>query len=67
MPVKTYRDMDSGELVNALGDDASKWAEAFQEIVVDQGLEINEGLMIGWFANAIEGSYSARTWIIINS
>lgn len=33
--------------------DAVKWAEGFQAIVVNGGIPIDEGLMIGWFANAI--------------
>lgn len=43
------------------GDSAAKWAAAFQEIVVNQGIPIDEGLMIGWFANAIECGYDKRT------
>ena len=33
--------------------DAMKWAEGFQEIVLDGGLTIDKELMLGWFANAI--------------
>lgn len=33
--------------------DAMKWAEGFQEIVIDGGLTVDKELMLGWFANAI--------------
>jgi hypothetical protein len=33
--------------------DAQVWARAFMQ-VVNAGATIDEGLMIGWFANAIE-------------
>ena len=45
------------------GDDAMKWAEAFCKTVKDQkwSLEdIDEDLMLGWFANAIEVSHTKR-------
>lgn len=34
--------------------DATVWAKAFQDLIVDGGVTIDEGLMIGWFANALE-------------
>jgi len=40
--------------VSEMGVDAAQWAKAFQRAIVDKGVEIDEGLMIGWFANAIE-------------
>ena len=49
-----YTKIESCKLAGVCGTDAFKWAEAFQQIVVDKGLVIDEGLMIGWFANAIE-------------
>ena len=33
--------------------DAQKWAKAFMQMIVSKGVEIDEGLMISWFANAI--------------
>jgi hypothetical protein len=33
--------------------DASKWAEEFMRLFGDRLTDIDEGLMIGWFANAI--------------
>lgn len=55
-----YAEMSGPELLAACLDDASKWAAAFCEIISD-GRIIDEGLMIGWFANAIENSYDVRT------
>ena len=55
-----YTAMNPPALLEAMGDNARKWAEAFQQIVVDKGLTIDEGLMITWFANAIEHSSDVR-------
>lgn len=49
-----------GDLLRALGDDAAKWAAAFCAIAKKQGHDIDEGWMIGWFANAIEHSSDCR-------
>lgn len=43
--------VDTGRLYAST--DAMVWAEEFQK-VVDSGVTIDEGLMVGWFANAIE-------------
>lgn len=57
-----YAAMESNDMVDACGADASKWAAAFCQIAKKhQGLDIDEGWMIGWFANAIEHSYDVRT------
>jgi hypothetical protein len=48
------------ELLDYMGDDASKWASEFCKIARDLGHNIDEGWMIGWFANAIEHSYDLR-------
>ncbi len=55
-----YREMQNGDMLQAVGDDASKWAAAFMEILGDRLAAIDEGLMIGWFANAIEHSCDVR-------
>ena len=56
-----YAGMDSPTLLSAMGDDASKWAAAFCQIAKKLGHgDIDEGWMIGWFANAIEHSSDAR-------
>lgn len=55
--------MTDVELLDYCGADASKWAEAFCRIKERQGWsadDIDEGLMICWFANAIEHSALSR-------
>lgn len=42
-------------------DDAQGWAKAFKELIIDKGVEIDEDLMLGWFANVIELSHDHRT------
>jgi len=53
-----YSKMEAPELFEACGDDAKKWAQAF--IQCTKNAVIDEGLMIGWFANAIEHSCDVR-------
>lgn len=57
-----YLVMPELDLLNILGDDASRWAAAFCQIAKTKGLEIDEGWMITWFANAIEQSADVRRW-----
>ena len=55
--------LSDAELIDYCGDDARRWAEAFCRIKERQGWspdDIDEGLMIGWFANAIEKSSDVR-------
>jgi len=53
-----YTKMSAPDLLNAMGVDASKWAEAFMQLHISGSEEkrdnIDFGLMLGWFANAIE-------------
>lgn len=56
-----YTAMEGGKLIAALGDDATKWAAAFCQHAERIGHVIDEGWMIGWFANAIECSHDLRT------
>ena len=56
-----YTKMEGPEMLSALGDNAAKWADAFCQIATQHGLVIDQGWMIGWFANAIEHSYDVRT------
>ena len=57
-----YTAMEGNEMVEACGDKGAKWAEAFcQHAKKLYGLDIDEGWMIGWFANAIEHSHDVRT------
>lgn len=55
-----YTDLDAPSLLNECKDDASKWAAAFCQHAKAHGLDIDEGWMIGWFANAIEHSHDVR-------
>ena len=56
-----YTALDGPKLLQACRDDGSKWAAAFcQHAKKYQGLDVDEGWMIGWFANAIEHSHDVR-------
>lgn len=64
MTTVSYKELvetNLGQFYEYVGSDAQRWAQAFMEIVVDRNIEIDEGLMIAWFANAIESSYDYRT------
>lgn len=52
-----YTKLQAGDMLQAVGDDAVKWADAFLEVVPGADRE----LMVGWFANAIENAWSLRT------
>jgi hypothetical protein len=52
-----FCEMSDSDLLVYCGQDARKWAEAFCKIKEAKNYnitDIDEGLMIGWFANAIE-------------
>ena len=56
-----YTEMDGPALLNALGDDAAKWAAAFRQKAIKLGYsDMDEGWLIAWFANAIENSQDVR-------
>lgn len=48
-----YLKMNSGEMLEYLGSDARRWADAFCQIKNDKNHNLDESYMIGWFANAI--------------
>ena len=48
--------MEDHEVIAYCGDDAAKWAEQFCKCWPG----IDEGVMIGWFANAIETACDVR-------
>ncbi len=59
--ITDYTAMNGPQLLSALGDDASLWAAAFCQHAVKFKFDLaDEGTMIGWFANAIEGSWDKR-------
>lgn len=51
--VKPFFETDS-ELLSYMGTDATRWAEQFC-----MSNDVDEGLMISWFANAIEAGKNA--------
>lgn len=62
-----YTQLDGPALLEACGDSGKRWARAFlQHLVHDKDVsgtlyeEIDEGWVMGWFANAIEHSYQLR-------
>ena len=55
-----YTSLSSSELLGVLSDDAREWARAFCQIAKKLGHDLDEGWMIGWFANAIERSSDVR-------
>ncbi|CAO3358701.1 Lar family restriction alleviation protein [Azospirillum palustre] len=62
-----YTSMTAPEMLSACRDDAAKWAAAFCQTaaklgVAQNGGALDEGWMIGWFANAIEQSHAVRRW-----
>ena len=61
--VPDYTAMDAPTMLQAVGDDAAKWAAAFCQTARMLGYNIiDEGWMIAWFANAIEYSAAVRMW-----
>lgn len=57
-----YTAMDAPTMLAEMGDDAQKWAAAFVQTAEKLGhTGIDEGWMIGWFANAIEHSHAVRS------
>lgn len=59
--IPNYQAMSPGDMLEAVGDDAHKWAQAFCQ----QFPAIDAGTMIGWFANAIEHSGDVRHWRLV--
>jgi hypothetical protein len=50
-----------GEMLQRLGADGAQWAEEFNKTAVTLGYpEMDEGWLIGWFANAIENTCVTR-------
>lgn len=60
-----YTKLSGGALLEAVGDDAYKWAEAFCQIKAKNGWtidDIDHGLMLAWFANAIVHAQDVARW-----
>ena len=45
--------IDQIDLVKTQDVDAQKWAQSFMQTITEHKIEIDESLMISWFANAI--------------
>lgn len=57
-----YTAMGAAEMLDAMRDDATKWAAAFCQAAKKLGYgQIDEDWMVVWFANAIEHSHALRT------
>lgn len=57
-----HRESNS-ELLSRLSDRADAWAAEFRKIAIGLGYsDMDEGWLIGWFANAIENSSQVRRW-----
>ena len=53
------RPMTDGEILEVMGTDAAKWTDEFLRINPDLNIPDAWGVMVGWFANAIESGRSA--------
>ncbi|RUM42982.1 MAG: hypothetical protein DSY80_06360 [Desulfocapsa sp.] len=56
-----YASIPGDELPNVLGTDAVKWATAFNQIVIENNVPIDEELICTWFAFAFETARSHKT------
>lgn len=52
--------LSGNELLQTM--DAQVWAKEFMSLFADRKEEIDEGLMIAWFANAIMTGYDHQRW-----
>ena len=59
-----YKELSEPDLLHEMGQDASKWAAAFCQL--HPNANVDEGLMIGWFANAIMHALDTERGTIIN-
>ena len=59
-----YTAMNGPELLTACGDEGIKWAEAFCQC--NPEVNVDEHVLFGWFANAIEHSHDKRMGHVLN-
>ena len=57
MDITELKAMTGGDFLAYLGTDGPRWAEAFHALHPDCGIE--EGVMLGWFCNAIMTGHDA--------
>lgn len=53
---------NSAEFLNRLGMDGQLWAQEFLKMWGDKFEEVDEGLMIAWFANSIMSGWDNKSW-----
>lgn len=57
-----YTKMEGHELYEVCGVDAQKWAAAFRQTAIKLGYsDMDEGWLIGWFANPIMAMHDRTT------
>jgi hypothetical protein len=54
----THKNLQAGDFLKSVGTNSQEWARAFMEIIVNEKKDIDESLMVAWFANAIEAGRS---------
>jgi len=63
-PTPDYKAMSGPDMVHALGMDATKWASAFCQY--NPEANVDEHVVMGWFANAIMHTLDLERGTIIN-
>ncbi len=56
-PPPDYLDMDLQEMLQTMGIDGMKWANAFMECWSQRLAQVDHNLMLSWFCNAIMAGY----------
>lgn len=62
--IPDYTTMQGADMLQEVGDDATKWADAFMQMNPD--CTVPQDVMVGWFANAIEHSTDIRNGVVHN-
>ena len=64
MSAPDYRSMTVCEMLQALGDDAQKWADALLQAYPN--CNIPHEIIMPWFANAMQHSLDVQRWRLIH-
>lgn len=59
-----YTNLNGPQLISACGSDAYKWAGAFCQLNPD--VDVDQDVLMGWFANAIMTSLDLSNGTVIN-
>ncbi len=59
-----YTLLNGPDMLHEMGQDAAKWAEAFSQLVPEAN--VDQDVMIGWFANAIMHTLDTERGTVIN-